>query len=90
MLLSLAEANRDPDVFTDLHHVDLAGRPNLHLTFGRGTHACPAATLTRQLLDAAVGALLDAHPHLALAEADPPVRGNFRHRGPERVLAELG
>jgi cytochrome P450 len=90
VLLSLAGANRDPDVFTDPHRVDLARRPNPHLSFGRGTHACPAAALTRQLLDAAVSALLDAHPHLALAETDPPVRGNFRHRGPDRVLAELG
>lgn len=89
VLLSLAEANRDPEVFNDPHQLDLTRRPNPHLSLGRGTHACPAASLTRQLLDATVSSLFDQYPHLTLAEADPPMRGNFRHRGPERLLAEL-
>lgn len=89
VLLSLAEANRDPEVFTRPHRLDLARRPNPHLSLGRGTHACPAASLTRQLLDVTVSSLLDQHPRPALVEADPPMRGNFRHQGPERLLVDL-
>jgi len=42
VVLDLAAANRDPDVFTDPDRFD-AGRPNLDqvLTFGSGPRACP-------------------------------------------------
>lgn len=89
VLASLAESNRDPAVFTEPHRLDLGRRPNPHLSLGRGTHACPAASLTRQLLDALIHCLFDEYPNLVLTEDDPPWRGNFRHHGPAAIEVDL-
>lgn len=47
LLLDLRAANRDPRVFDEPDKLDLARRPNPHLTFGRGTHRCLGEHLTR-------------------------------------------
>ena len=46
-----AEANRDPDRYADPDRLDLARTPNPHLSFGHGRHYCPAANLSRMVLD---------------------------------------
>ncbi|WP_186762727.1 cytochrome P450 [Lentzea tibetensis] len=53
----VVSANRDPDVFAD-PHVHRPGRnPNPHLGFGRGTHFCLGAHLTRAQVAVALAQL---------------------------------
>ncbi|WP_250032500.1 cytochrome P450 [Paractinoplanes maris] len=47
VLLILSAANRDPDVFTQPDTFDPGRRPNPHLGFGFGIHACFGAALSR-------------------------------------------
>lgn len=46
-----AEANRDPERFAEPDRLDLSRKPNAHLSFGHGPHYCPAAHLSRMVLD---------------------------------------
>ncbi len=57
--LDLAAANRDPAVF-DAPGELRPGRPGKHgLTFGTGVHACIGAALSRRVVPAAVGTLIE-------------------------------
>ncbi len=47
VMLCLAEANRDPDVFPDPDRLQFERRPAGHLAFGAGPHACVGAPLIR-------------------------------------------
>ena len=65
--LLLAAANRDPERFPAPDEFDL-NRRRRHLAFGTGPRACPGAGLARQLVTAALNALL---PHMT----DPHLTG---------------
>ena len=67
VVVSLAGANRDPDVFADPDDFVL-GRPNVrtHTTFALGPHACLGIHLARAQTTAAVEAVLDGFDHLEL------------------------
>jgi len=67
--LLFGSANRDPRVFADPDAFDV-GRPNAaeHIGFGGGIHVCIGAPLARIELAAALGALVERAPGLALAE----------------------
>ena len=69
VIVSLAAANRDPGHFPEPDRFDLQ-RPNSrsHLAFAQGPHACIGAQLARLQTRAAVHAVLDLLPALALAE----------------------
>ena len=47
VVLCLAEANRDADVFPDPDRLQFKRRPSSHLAFGAGPHACAGAPLIR-------------------------------------------
>lgn len=47
LTVSLGAANRDPSIFNDPEHIDLARSPNPHMAFGRGIHFCLGAGLAR-------------------------------------------
>jgi cytochrome P450 family 142 subfamily A polypeptide 1 len=47
VLLAYAGANRDPAHFTDPETFDVTRDPNLHISFGFGTHFCMGASLAR-------------------------------------------
>ena len=72
----LGAANRDPAVFADPDSFDVARDPNPHVGFGAGLHFCLGAPLARIELQAALTALLDHAPDLALT-ADPAPRPTF-------------
>ncbi|MEU8816821.1 cytochrome P450 [Actinoplanes sp. NPDC048796] len=80
----LGAANRDPAVFAGPDRFDIARTPNPHLGFGAGPHFCLGAPLARLELRAALTALLDHAPELALA-AEPVQRPTFVLRGYEAV-----
>ena len=51
-------ANRDERVFADPFRFDLTRSPNLHLSFGFGTHVCLGASLARMEMRLAFQELL--------------------------------
>lgn len=54
VLLMLADANRDPDVFADPDSLDITRDASGHVAFGGGPHACVGAPLIRMALQIAV------------------------------------
>ncbi|MET7401427.1 cytochrome P450 [Dactylosporangium sp. NPDC005572] len=67
LVVMTARANRDPARFPDPDRFDPDRSPNPHLSFGLGPHYCPGAALTRLTAAAALAALREAFPRLALA-----------------------
>lgn len=62
-----ASANRDPAAFADPDRLDLTRKPNAHIAFGHGSHACIGGHLSRLQLSVAVRVLLERLPDIALA-----------------------
>lgn len=79
--ISLLGANRDPDVFPQPDRFDI-NRQNLrqHVTFVQGPHGCIGLHLARMETMAAVHAVLDLLPDIALnvAASEPPTGLIFR------------
>jgi len=71
--LSIAGANRDPEVFPDPDVFDV-GRENarLHVAFAHGPHVCLGMHLARLEAHTAVGRALDRLPGLRLDPDQPP------------------
>jgi cytochrome P450 len=89
LTLAIGAANRDPAQFSDPDRLDIARKPNLHLAFGHGAHACAGMNVARLEARIAVGALARRFPRLALdgpAERDPRIR----FRGWRRLPVRLG
>jgi cytochrome P450 len=91
ILLVLAAANRDPEVFADPERLDLT-RPDskLHLALGHGPRFCLGATLARLEGEVAFSALASAFPDLRLAEPTLEWEGPAMLRRPTRVPVTLG
>jgi cytochrome P450 len=83
----LAAANLDPEDTEAPEQLDLARKPNRHLSFGTGIHFCLGHQLARIEGRAALEALFERWPRLARAEPDAPVR--WRRRAGLRAIAEL-
>jgi cytochrome P450 len=72
VVVFLAAANRDPEVYPEPNRFDVTRRDVHHQSFGGGVHFCLGAPLARLEARLAIGALLERFPHLRLAD-EPPV-----------------
>jgi cytochrome P450 len=75
--LGIGAANRDPAQFADPDTLDIARKPNLHVAFGHGAHACAGMNVARLEARIAIGALVARFPRLdadGAAERDRRVR----------------
>jgi cytochrome P450 len=78
--LCVGAANRDPAQFPEPDRFDIGRKPNRHLAFGHGEHACAGMNVARMEARIAVGRLLGRFPGLALG--GEPVRDRrVRFRG---------
>jgi cytochrome P450 len=87
--LCIGAANRDPAVFDDPDRLDLARKPNNHLAFGQGAHACSGMNVARLEARIAIGRLLARYPHIAAAGA-PERDRRVRFRGLRHLPVRLG
>ncbi|HRH90218.1 MAG TPA: cytochrome P450 [Rubrivivax sp.] len=87
--LALGAANRDPEVFAQPHALDVARKPNPHLAFGQGHHACAGMNVARLEARIAFGRLLQRCPRLELA-GTPQRETRIRFRGFKSLPVRLG
>jgi cytochrome P450 len=87
--LGIGAANHDPAVFDDPARLDLARKPNPHLAFGQGAHACAGMNVARLEARIAIGALAARHPQLALRGL-PQRDRRVRFRGFTALPVALG
>jgi len=74
VVVVLAAANRDPEVFRLPDRLDVARKDPTPLTFGAGPHVCVAAPLARLCAELAIPALLRRFPAIRLASPRPSWR----------------
>ena len=87
--LCIGAANRDAAVFAQPDRLDISRKPNPHLAFGHGGHACAGMNVARLEGRIALARLAQRFPKLALA--GPPERDlRIRFRGFRRVPVQLG
>lgn len=87
--LGIGAANRDPTVFADPRRLDVARKPNPHLAFGQGAHACAGMNVARLEARIAFGRLLQRCPRLE--PSGPPQRETrIRFRGFRSLPVRLG
>lgn len=67
-------ANRDEAQFSQADQCQLDRKPNAHLAFGSGPHACIGASLARLDLRVALAVFLERIPQFGLIEDHPPQR----------------
>ncbi len=82
LTLAIGAANRDPAAFDKPDQLDVARKPNRHLAFGHGPHACAGMNVARLEARVAIGGLLARYPAIDLAETAGPERDQrLRFRG---------
>ena len=81
--IGIGAANRDRAQFPDAERFDIGRKPNRHVAFGQGEHACAGMNVARLEARIAIGRLVARFPGLQLAgepERDRRVRfRGFRH-----------
>jgi cytochrome P450 len=78
--LGIGAANRDPRQFPDAERFDVARKPNRHVAFGHGDHACAGMNVARMEARIAFSRLLARFPRLELA-GTPERDRRIRFRG---------
>ena len=86
--LAIGAANRDAAVFEDPHRLDIARKPNNHLAFGQGAHACSGLNVARLEARIAIGALVQRFPRIEAA-GTPERDQRVRFRGLRRLPVRL-
>jgi len=87
VMAMIVAANGDPDVISNPAVLDLARKPNRHVSFGAGPHFCLGHQLARLEISCAVKALFEVYPDLALAVPEGEIK--WRSRLGLRVIEEL-
>src|SRR5687768_12251226 len=78
--LGIGAANRDPQQFADAERFDVARKPNRHVAFGHGDHACAGMNVARMEARIAFAGLLRRFRRLELA-GSPERDRRIRFRG---------
>ena len=65
LTICIGAANRDPDVFSEPHTLDITRDPNPHLAFGSGIHTCAGLSVARLEARVAILQLIRRFPNLA-------------------------
>jgi cytochrome P450 len=86
--LGIGAANRDPDVFHQPEQLDVTRKPNPHLAFGQGAHACSGMNVARMEARVALAALLQRFPTMQ-ADGEPERDRRVRFRGLVRLPVRL-
>ncbi len=86
--LGVGAANRDAAAFAQPHALDITRKPNNHLAFGQGAHACSGMNVARLEARMAIGLLLARYPRLAAAGA-PERDQRVRFRGLRHLPVKL-
>jgi nocardicin N-oxygenase len=88
VLPSIISANRDEQVFTDAHKLDLTRPKCPHLAFGHGYRRCPGDKVSRMLMQVAMGSLVARFPDLRLAMPvdEVPWKIGMITRSPTKLL----
>ena len=86
--LGIGAANRDPAAFDAPQRLDIGRRPNNHLAFGQGAHACSGMNVARLEARIAIGRLVARFPGLDLA-GTPERDRRLRFRGLRRLPVRL-
>jgi cytochrome P450 len=87
--LCIGAANRDEAVFAQPEQLDVGRKPNSHLAFGQGAHACSGMNVARLEARLALGAVLRRYPRLAAAGEAVRDR-RVRFRGLKHLPVSLG
>ena len=87
VMVMLAAANMDPVVHDQPERLDLARKPNRHISFGTGIHFCLGHQLARIEGTCALQALFARWPRLGLAV--DPSQIHWRKRPGLRAIAKL-
>jgi cytochrome P450 len=82
--LGIGAANRDPRQFPDAERFDVARKPNRHVAFGHGDHACAGMNVARMEARIAFSRLLARFPNLEPA-GKPERDRRIRFRGFRRL-----
>ena len=82
--LGIGAANRDPRQFPDAERFNVARKPNRHVAFGHGEHACAGMNVARMEARIALSRLLSRFPNLQLA-GRPERDRRIRFRGFRRL-----
>ncbi len=89
--ISIAGANRDPDLFPHPDRFDVRRENARHqLAFARGPHVCIGMHLARLEAQIAIARLLDRLPHLRLDPAHPTAPRGLVFRKPPALHAVWG
>lgn len=86
--LGIGAANRDPAVFADPDRLDVARKPNNHLAFGQGAHACSGMNVARLEGRIAINALLARYPRIS-RRGEPARDLRVRFRGLRHLPVQL-
>jgi cytochrome P450 len=90
VLLSLAAANHDPEVFSEPDRLDIDRASNPHLALAFGPHFCLGASLARLEGQIVFESLIDRLPKMTVADDQLTFAGNAMLRTVERVPVRLG
>ena len=86
--LAIGAANRDPAEFPDPERFDIGRKPNNHLAFGQGAHACSGMNVARMEGRIALLKLFQRFPQMDFSAA-PERDRRLRFRGFRRLPVQL-